>query len=312
MPFSTTPTPPRLLFRRLARTLASAMRRAWRFALALVPATAAACQVADSAEAAPAPAPIVAPAIVVPAITVPAIAAADAPGDKPALGDFQMTFYYLIAEQEVPSRRHKKAEASELGDDGETLAAIAPSAPDPQDDRVTIYEAKSCASLAEVSRRYAAELLLQGSGQLNDGRVLNVWGNCSCPRSPCFQVATDRSKWGLAGTGRALSPFRTVAVDPKVVPLGTLLYIPELDGLRMPGREPIGGFIHDGCVVADDTGGGVKGKQVDLFVGRKAYWQGLARRGGSHAWARHITVYPGAGKCTRAGGRVSRSAAAGM
>ncbi|MCE9579631.1 MAG: hypothetical protein K8W52_41305 [Deltaproteobacteria bacterium] len=224
-----------------------------------------------------------------------------------------MTFYYLIVEDEVPARRRKSVDSvHDLGGNNEVLAAVAPSAPDPQDDRVTIYEGKSCASLAEVSRRYAAELTLQGSGQLNDGRVLNIWGNCSCPRSPCFQVAGDRSKWGLAGNGRVLSPFRTVAVDPKVVPLGTLLYIPELDGLRMPGREPIGGFIHDGCVVADDTGGGVKGKQVDLFVGRKAYWQGLARRGGSHAWARHITVYPGAGKCTRDGGRVSRSAAAGM
>jgi 3D (Asp-Asp-Asp) domain-containing protein len=307
--------PIRLLFR-FARTLAHAIR-SWRVALALVPAAAAACQSADTVlvDAPAVSAPVLTAPVAVPHVTIVAAAATPKAYEAPApvaLGQFQMTFYYLIVEGEVHSRHKPSGVAAALADDA-TLAAVAPATPDPDDDRVTIYEGKSCASLAEVSRRYAAELTLQGSGQLNDGRVLNVWGNCSCPRSPCFQVtAGDQSKWGLAGTGRALSPFRTVAVDPKVVPLGTLLYIPELDGLRMPGRAPIGGFIHDGCVVADDTGGGVKGKQVDLFVGRKAYWQGLARRGGSHAWARHITIYPGAGKCTRAGGRVSRSAAAGI
>lgn len=248
------------------------------------------------------------------------------PGPRP-MGDFEMTFYYLIVEGEtgpgtevVALRRKAKAAAIDAGvpeteevsdapDGSDTLAATAAAPPvDPEDEMVPIYEGGTCNVIAEVTHRFFAELALQGSGQLKDGRVLNVFGHCDCPSSSCFQVAKT-SKWGLAGTGRPLSPYRTVAVDPKVVPLGSLLYIPALDGLRMPGPPPIGGFVHDGCVVADDTGGNVQGKQVDLFVGRRGYWLALGRRGGSHTWARHVQIFDGTGRCTRRGGQVSRSAA---
>ena len=84
------------------------------------------------------------------------------------------------------------------------------------------------------------------------------------------------NQWGTAGSGQPLQPFRTVAVDPKVVKLGSLLYVPLLEGRTMPGRAPWGGFVHDGCVVADDTGGHIDGNQLDLFVGRKAYFLGLS------------------------------------
>lgn len=42
---------------------------------------------------------------------------------------------------------------------------------------------------------------------------------------------------------------RTIAVDPRVIPLGSKV--------RMNGRE----------YVAEDTGGAIKGKQIDLFMG---------------------------------------------
>lgn len=56
------------------------------------------------------------------------------------------------------------------------------------------------------------------------------------------------------------------------------MYIPELDGLRMPGRAPYGGFIHDGCVVADDTGGRIDDTQIDIFFGLKGHYEGFDRR----------------------------------
>ena len=46
-----------------------------------------------------------------------------------------------------------------------------------------------------------------------------------------------------------------------MVPLGEPLYIPEFDGMVLPD-----GSIHDGCVRADDTGGGIKGRKLDFFV----------------------------------------------
>ena len=172
---------------------------------------------------------------------------------------------------------------------------------------VTIYSG-TCEPITEVTRDFAAQLTLQGTGKLKDGRVLNVWGHCGCDHTPCFKV-TDQ-KWGTAGTGRPLQPFRTVAVDPKVVKLGALLYIPLLEGRTMPGRSPWGGFVHDGCVVADDTGGGIDGNQLDLFVGRKSYFLGISGSAGSHAWARHVPVFDGSKVCERKGRKVARKSGA--
>lgn len=51
-------------------------------------------------------------------------------------------------------------------------------------------------------------------------------------------------------TGAEPRPYRTVAVDPNEIPLGTELYIKDI-----------------GKVKAEDTGGAVKGKVIDLHVG---------------------------------------------
>jgi 3D (Asp-Asp-Asp) domain-containing protein len=230
--------------------------------------------------------------------------------DPEPLGRFNLTFYYVIGEDEVgrkkPSndnvakdeagRPHGDAEASGRPD----LAAIAPA------DLVTIYDGKSCAPIADVTKEFAAQLALQGTGKLRDGRVVNIWGACPCDRKPCFKVT--QTKWGTAGNGRPLQPFRTVAVDRSVIKLGSLLYVPMLEGRTMPGRPPWGGFVHDGCVIADDTGGGIIGNQLDLFVARKAYFVGLSKKGGSHSWARHVPVYDGSKLCQRKGRKISRKA----
>jgi 3D (Asp-Asp-Asp) domain-containing protein len=214
--------------------------------------------------------------------------------DEPALlGKFQITFYYMIGEDEAVAT---KAPAN----DNAALASQVPS----EDKTVTLYDPDHCDAIADVSPTFASQLALQGTGKLADGRVLNIWGpRCQCDHSPCFKVA--KNKWGNAGTNRPLQPFRTVAVDPKVVKLGSLLYVPLLEGRRMPGREPWGGFVHDGCVVADDTGG-FAGAKIDLFVGRKAYFLGLSGSQTRHAWANQVPVFDGAGICERKGHKVAR------
>ena len=70
-----------------------------------------------------------------------------------------------------------------------------------------------------------------------------------------------RFPFGRGNGERPLIPYKSVAVDPKIVPIGEPMYIPELDGLVLPD-----GTVHDGCVRADDTGGHIKGNHVDFFV----------------------------------------------
>lgn len=58
-----------------------------------------------------------------------------------------------------------------------------------------------------------------------------------------------------------------VAVDPRVIPLGSKLYIESMDG-----------FPTYGYAVAEDTGGAIKGKRIDLFYSTNAQANRFGRR----------------------------------
>ncbi len=58
-----------------------------------------------------------------------------------------------------------------------------------------------------------------------------------------------------------------VAVDPKVIPLGSKLYIESMDG-----------FPTYGFAVAEDTGGAIKGNRIDLFYTTNAQARKFGRR----------------------------------
>ena len=62
--------------------------------------------------------------------------------------------------------------------------------------------------------------------------------------------------------GCKVAAMRTVAVDPKVIPRRTVLFIKETVGLTMPD-----GTKHDGYWYASDIGGAIKGLKLDLFSG---------------------------------------------
>lgn len=77
--------------------------------------------------------------------------------------------------------------------------------------------------------------------------------------------------YGITASGTTARPG-TVAVDPRVIPLGTRLYVESLDGTS-----------DYGFAIAEDTGGAIKGHKIDLFF-----------QSSSQAWSfgrRNVKIY---------------------
>lgn len=72
--------------------------------------------------------------------------------------------------------------------------------------------------------------------------------------------ATAYSGGGTTASGMAAAVGR-VAVDPRVIPLGTRLYIESY-----------------GYAVAADTGGAIKGNRIDLYMNSESACNSFGRR----------------------------------
>lgn len=163
------------------------------------------------------------------------------------LGAFRITYYYMAEEK-----------------------AFAP----PEKNQALPVFAPACKKiLSTTSLDFLIKLSLEGTGKLKDGRIINVASRCSCAPAGfkggrfCFEVMDKRKfPWGRGGyfnrKHAPLIPFKTVAVDPKIIPLGSWLFIPTLKGKKNPQGRRI-----SGCVQAMDTGSMVKGKHLDMFMG---------------------------------------------
>jgi len=194
------------------------------------------------------------------------------PGGGRSLGTFRNTYY------EFPNERDFTGEA------------------------VTLWD-RDCKAIGSVPRSFYEAVCVQGSGTLLRGPTVSfARRDCSCadtcPRTGqkiCFDELDGRQfPWGRGATGQPITPLVTVAVDPSVIPLGTALYVPELDG--MP-RDAAGTSAHDGCFVAQDKGLKVVGKHLDVFTGDHSVttlWNG---RVPSNAG---VTVIVDSPRCSRA------------
>jgi len=93
---------------------------------------------------------------------------------------------------------------------------------------------------------------------------------CTCQR--CCGKAPDHPAYGITASGTRATPYRTVAVDPSVIPLGADVLVDYGDdaGLRR--------------YRAEDTGGAVKGNHIDLCVGSHAEALQLGRRTATVYW----------------------------
>lgn len=169
----------------------------------------------------------------------------------PLVDDLQwaLRFYWLVLEDDYQDPEGENVPKSGRG---KTV---------PVKTRVDLYTPLGF-FLGRVSERLAWALRLEGSGLMADGRVINYTGKCPYGYGTCFeQLNLNEHPFGRGAGSRPLIPFKSVAIDPRLVPIGEPIYVPEFDGLVLPD-----GSIHDGCVRADDTGGGIKKRKMDFFV----------------------------------------------
>ncbi len=165
-------------------------------------------------------------------------------GDIESLGSFRVTFYWIPDERSFSGPRTTPL----YGPGGEVLGRF--------------------------PAGFASAAKLEGCGILADGRRITVrtreaWRG---GKEPGFVFTS--APYGKAADGRPLKPLRSAAVDPKVIPLGTTLYIPKTNGVIIRG-----GRVATGNWVAHDTGSAIRGQRIDLFIGSRKAEYAFAARG---------------------------------
>ena len=120
-------------------------------------------------------------------------------------------------------------------------AADSEDAADPDED-IAIPDAEP-----DENEKIKAALLEKGT-QLNEVKITHY---CICKK--CCGKEPDHPAYGITASGNRATPGVTVAVDPKVIPLGSEVFVDYGDG-------DIQAYI------AQDTGGSIKGNRLDLCV----------------------------------------------
>lgn len=153
--------------------------------------------------------------------------------------------------------------------------------------------------IGRLSVDFLNDVVLQGSGLTQELDVITIeWMGCAggtfasvWGTQTCFRVLDpDVFPYGVTAVGSSPVPFRSVAVAPGQVSLGTRLYLPAWDGRKLPN-----GKTHDGCFEATDTGQAIVWNHVDVHAGagRNIYNQLAAGIGGVD----YEDAYVGEAKC---------------
>lgn len=95
----------------------------------------------------------------------------------------------------------------------------------------------------------AGELPVSRDGALRYSKVIDVVATAYCP---CYQCSGG---WGTKTASGIKAKVGVIAVDPRIIPLGTRVYVTSADGKSW----------YYGYAVAGDTGGAIKGNRIDLF-----------------------------------------------
>ena len=84
-----------------------------------------------------------------------------------------------------------------------------------------------------------------------DSKVINIKRGFDKMNGKEMKVrATAYCNDPITSTGKKPRPYHTIAVDPKVIPYGTRVYIPEFNKV----------------FIAEDTGGAIKNNRIDIYM----------------------------------------------
>jgi len=140
------------------------------------------------------------------------------------LGKFKTTYYWVVDEED-----YSKSSA------------------------VPLYDTKG-RQVGRFSRAFVRDFKREAAARLRDGRCLSYMKKAN-------RVMVDSQFAGI--NGYKLCEFKSIAVDPRVIPIGSMVYIPQAENVVVGGRHLNGVFR------AHDIGSAVQGKHIDVFVGDK-------------------------------------------
>jgi 3D (Asp-Asp-Asp) domain-containing protein len=190
---------------------------------------------------------------------------AEVPPNSTELGEFVPTFYRILDEA-APEWASQARGETLMGRDGRPIASVAPA--------------------------FRRQLDIEGSARLRDGRIVNIADRVG--GSLRYLIASG-APFGVGAPGFKLIPYRTVAVDPRRIKLGTVLYLPVLAGIALPSGE-----IHDGFCFAHDTGKGIVGNRIDVFVGFESDLSNALSRSNRITSHKAVRMYRVEGETARA------------
>jgi len=140
------------------------------------------------------------------------------------LGRFKVTYYWAVDEAEYPTSRSSPIYLA----DGQLLGRFSAAF-------VKAFRVEAAASLKDGRR-------ISYLKKANRAKVVDKFLGCG---------------------GYTLTELKSIAVDPRLIPLGSVVYIPQAENVSVDGQA-LGGVFY-----AHDVGSAIKGKHIDVFVGRK-------------------------------------------
>jgi len=140
------------------------------------------------------------------------------------LGRFKVTYYWAVDEAEYPTSRSSPIYLA----DGQLLGRF--------------------------STAFVKAFRVEAAACLKDGRRISYMKHANRA-----QVVNQFLGYG----GHKLTELRSIAVDPRLIPLGSVVYIPQAENVSIDGQT-LGGVFY-----AHDVGTAIKGKHIDIFVGQK-------------------------------------------